>query len=123
MSKRRSKLIEKADEVFSVYVRTRGENFGYNTCYTCGMSFQWRDMDAGHFIYRRYLNTRWHPVNVWPQCQTCNRGKEGNLEVYEKKLRAQFGDDAIDGLFILARSFEPVTDEYIENIIKTYKNY
>ena len=71
---------------------------------------------------RRFLNTRWHPVNVWPQCGECNRQKNGNLAVYEKKLKAQFGDEAIRELIWLARSSNKVTEEDIEKVIKTYKS-
>lgn len=120
--KQRTDLIKKADKLFSIHIRTRGENFGRNICYTCNRSYEWKDMDAGHFIVRRYLNTRWHPLNVWPQCQECNREKSGNVEVFEAKLRAQFGDEAIDALIWLARSFQTVTDEDIKNIINLYKS-
>jgi hypothetical protein len=80
-------------------------------------------MDAGHFMSRRYFNTRWHPVNVWPQCKSCNQYKNGNLEIFERKLRAMFGDEAIDELIALARSTEKVTEEYIASVIKKHKKY
>jgi hypothetical protein len=70
---------------------------------------------------RRFLNTRWHPVNVWPQCHDCNRYKNGNLEVYEKKLRAMFGDEAIDELIELAYVTEKVSEDEIKQIIKKYR--
>ena len=81
------------------------------------------ELQAGHFISRRFITTRWHPVNVWPQCNTCNVEKSGNLEVYEQKLVAKFGQDAIDGLWILARTGNGITEVEIKEIIKTYKNY
>jgi hypothetical protein len=117
----RRDLVKEADRVFSIYVRTRGESSGYNVCYTCNRSFEWQSMDAGHFMARRFLNTRWHPVNVWPQCQECNREKHGNLEVFERKLRAMFGDDAIDGLIELAYVIEKVSEDDIKQIIKKYR--
>lgn len=71
---------------------------------------------------RRYFNTRWHPVNCWPQCNDCNVLKHGNLIIYEAKLRARFGDDAIDQLIDLARSTDKVTEEDIANVIKKHKS-
>lgn len=120
MGGRRSDLISRADKRFSVYVRTRGEDRGYNNCYTCNRTYEWQAMDAGHFMSRRFFNTRWHPLNVWPQCQDCNRVKRGNLVIYESKLRVQFGDDAIDALIDLARSTDKVREEDILDIIKKY---
>lgn len=77
-------------------------------------------MDAGHFMSRRYLNTRWHPVNVWPQCQDCNRHRNGRLEVYEAKLRAMFGNEAIDELVELAYSINKVSEADIREVIQKY---
>jgi hypothetical protein len=77
-------------------------------------------MDAGHFMSRRFLNTRWHPVNVWPQCKECNQVKSGNLVIYEAKLRGQFGDEAIDELIELAYSVEKVYEHDIKEIIAKY---
>lgn len=79
-------------------------------------------MDAGHFMSRRFFNTRWHPVNVWPQCRECNQLYHGRVDIFEAKLRAQFGGEAIDELIALARSTEKVTEEDIANVIKTYKS-
>ena len=120
--KSRQDLIRQADKVFSRYVRTRGENSEYNECFTCNRTFPWAGMDAGHFMSRRYLNTRWHPVNVWPQCKECNQIKHGRVDVFEAKLRARFGNEAIDELIFLAHSLDKVTEADIANVIKTYKS-
>ena len=117
----RTSLIKEADRVFSLYTRIRGAQFGYNHCYTCGKYLPIEALQAGHFRPRRYLNTRWHPVNCWSSCNHCNVDLSGNLDIYERKLRAQFGNDAIDSLFELSISQEKITDEYINNIIKKYK--
>lgn len=117
----RKSLIKQADTVFSLYVRNRGATYGYNHCYTCGVYLPIEELQAGHFISRRYVKVRWHPVNVWPSCNRCNVELSGNLVVYEEKLRNMFGDDAIDGLWILARDGADVTDRDIKDIIKTYK--
>lgn len=117
----RKSLIKEADRVFSLYIRNRGATFGYNHCYTCYAYLPVEELQNGHFRPRRYLNTRWHPVNCWPSCNRCNVELSGNLEVYEKKLRAQFGDDAIDELFELSTSQDKTTDEDIKDIVKKYK--
>lgn len=117
----RKSLVKEADRVFSLHIRNRGETFGYNHCFTCGAYMSVESIQAGHFVARRYYSVRWHPVNVWPQCNRCNVEKSGNLVVYEAKLVAMFSQEVIDELWELARSGDGVTDHEIADIIKLYK--
>lgn len=122
MAKKRQNLIRTADNVFSLYIRNRGSTFGHNHCFTCGAYLSIEALQCGHFRPRRYLNTRWHAFNAWPQCGTCNVDKHGNLEKYEAKLIAFYGQDAVDGIYELSTGLEKITEEYIRNIIKKYKS-
>ena len=117
----RESLVKEADRVFSLYVRNRGETYGWNHCYTCGLYKPIDYLQAGHFIPRRYFNVRWHPLNVWVQCNKCNVEMGGNLAKYENKLVAQYSQDAVDALWDLARNGDGVTDGEIREIIKKYK--
>lgn len=121
MSKARKRLVKEADRVFSLHIRNRGETYGYNHCYTCGCYLPVGELQCGHFRPRRYMATRWHPVNCWPQCNECNVEKGGNLEKYELKLSNQFGQDVVDALYDLSTSLTGVTDEELKEIIKKYK--
>lgn len=78
------------------------------------------DLQAGHFIPRRYVATRWHPLNVWPQCSRCNVELSGNLKLYEGKLVSQFSDLAVDALWDIARAGQ-ITDQEIADVIVKYK--
>lgn len=118
----RGSLIKEADRVFSIHVRRRGETFGYNHCYTCGRYLPFEELQAGHYIPRRYIGVRWHPLNVWPQCNTCNVEKSGNIEVYKRKLTSQFSELAVEALWDLARSGDSLTEVDIKELIKKYKN-
>lgn len=118
----RKSLIKEADRVFSIYIRNRGETYGYNHCYTCGKYLPIEALQAGHFIPRRFTNVRWHPLNVWPQCPRCNIDLSGNLEVYERKLTAQYSALAIEALWDLAHTNDGLDDYEIRDIIKKYKN-
>lgn len=92
----RQKLIRELDRVTSLYVRSKdADRFGFNYCYTCGGKYQWKLMDCGHYIKRRYLHTRWDLDNVHVQCQVCNRNLGGNYGVYERKMKAQYGADGV----------------------------
>lgn len=119
----RKNLVKEADRVFSLYIRNRGERFGYNNCFTCGVYLPVTDLQCGHFRPRRYYNTRWHPFNGWPQCSRCNVELSGNIPVYEKKLVAQYSQDAVDAIYDLSLSEVKVTDDDIREIIKKYKNH
>ena len=72
------------DRVFSSWTRLRFANpEGRVQCVTCGKQRFWRadGMDAGHFVSRSRLATRWHPENVAPQCNfPCNKWKGGGAE-------------------------------------------
>lgn len=116
----RKSLIKEADRVFSLFVRNRGATFGYNHCFTCLKYLPIEELQAGHFINRRYLSVRWHPMNVWPQCNTCNVVKGGNLERYESKLIAFYTELAVQGLWELALTGD-LTDYEINDLIKKYK--
>lgn len=120
----RKSLIKEADRVFSLYVRNRGARFGYNHCYTCIAYLPVEELQAGHFINRRFLNVRWHPLNVWPQCNTCNVSKHGNLVKYKAKLIAQFSELALDALYDLSHENNGGLDDYeIREVIDKYKAY
>jgi hypothetical protein len=94
----RNKLIGKLDRLFSIIVRNRNSSDGLNTCYTCGQVFPIKELQCGHFISRRYFATRWNFDNARPQCNSCNVMKQGNLQVFEQKLRNEIGDDKVNSL-------------------------
>lgn len=117
----RKSLIKEADRVFSIYVRNRGATYGYNHCYTCPAYLPIDELQAGHFIRRGYFSVRWHPLNVWPQCNHCNVELGGNLTKYENKIVAQYSALAIEALWDLARSGSGVTEGEMREIIKMYR--
>lgn len=118
----RKSLVKEADRVFSLYVRNRGETYGYNHCYTCNAYLPVEELQAGHFLSRRFQNVRWNPLNVWPQCNHCNVDLRGNLAVYEKKLIAQYSLLAVEGLKEVAYTGSGLTDWAINEIIEKYKS-
>lgn len=117
----RKSLVKEADSVFSIHIRNRGETFGWNHCFTCGAYMPVENLQAGHFIPRRYTNVRWHPLNVWPQCNHCNVDLGGNLELYEKKLVARYSGLAIEALWDLARINKGLAVNDINGIIAKYR--
>jgi|SRR5690606_33029712 len=74
----RQKLIKKLDDVFSLFIRLRdSDKNGVCKCITCGSFYHYTKMDAGHFVTRDNMATRWEDENVNAQCPACNRFKGG----------------------------------------------
>lgn len=119
----RKSLIKEADRVFSLWVRKSMMNHaGYITCYVCGRMFTLDEIDAGHFVPRRFLATRWHRVNVWPECIYDNRVNSKHLIKYENHLKSMFGDDIIDALWYEAHNGGTPSDDDLKRIIKDCNN-
>ncbi len=77
-----SALKTELDGLFSHWVRRTNSVNGYCTCVSCGAVKPWQEVDAGHWVSRVHLSTRWHPLNVWPQCKRCNGFLGGNYPAY-----------------------------------------
>lgn len=123
----RQKLIKELDRIVSLYVRQKGmDKRGYNVCYTCGARLPWKMMDCGHYIKRRYLQTRWDLNNVRPQCQYCNRNLNGNYRIYEPKIQKELGVDFVQKMWDKAMKVEkistPILSLMLEKIKEKYKN-
>jgi len=57
---------------------------GFVVCVTCGIKRQWDDrMQGGHFISRRYTETKLQEENVHVQCYGCNGplSRDGSVTV------------------------------------------
>ncbi len=71
---------------------------GYCRCISCGQRGHYTTMDGGHFIPRRHRAVELDPLNVWAQCQNCNRHKGGNLDNYRVNLIKKIGIDKVESL-------------------------
>jgi len=113
----------KLDKVFSEWMRRKdADENGMVKCVTCDAWEHWKDMDAGHFIPRGHLMTRWYDFNVYPQCIYCNRILDGNLEAYEEFLAEKYGPDILDELWMLSRTEAHFTQAEIDELVIYYKD-
>ena len=79
----RKGLIKRLDTVFSEYIRKKNaDSKGYVTCITSKRKFHYSEVDAGHFISRKEMSTRWHEDNVHPQSRYDNRYRYGKQYEY-----------------------------------------
>lgn len=87
-----STLKKLADKYFSIYIRQREMENGYNKCFTCGIVKLWKELQCGHYVSRMYINLRYDEKNCHPQCMACNVFKKGNLDTYAIKLMDKYGE-------------------------------
>jgi hypothetical protein len=98
------------DRAFSVYVRLRDADAnGYCRCISCGAVRHWSQMDAGHYVNRAHMSTRYDERNVHAQCRRCNRFDEGNQIGYTRGLIKRYGAGIIDLLEVRKHSASKMT--------------
>src|SRR5678809_1463045 len=95
----------KLNKVFSEFIRLRdSDENGYITCITSGRKVFWKDADAGHFISRRHLATKYHEHNVNGQSRHDNRFQYGRQFEYSKAIDKKWGNGTADRLLVLSRT-------------------
>ena len=108
----------KIDKVFHEYIRRRDadNNTGYCNCITCQKQIHFTESDAGHFISRGKLSTRYDERNVYSQCRKCNRFEYGRQ--YEYSL--QLGEQLSEELLIKSREICKLSDDEWLDIFNNY---
>lgn len=114
-------LEKKLDKVFSEYTRKKETKDGYGKCVSCGVFKDYSQLDAGHFINRKWRATRWDERNVHIQCISCNRFSEGNAAGYALYMLDRFGRSEVEYLHALSRETARFSDSEGELLIKEYK--
>ena len=98
---KRTGLKGKLDRLFSEYIRRRDADAGYCRCVTCGKVQHWKEMDAGHFVPRDRIATRWDERNVHAQCRECNRFRSGQQFGHGRAIDRMYGSGTADRLMAL----------------------
>lgn len=119
--------IKKLDAALSKYVRSsNADDSGYTSCFTCGVSKPWKQLDCGHFMGRSKYATRWlydldaGLVNVMPQCKRCNMTNGGQQYLYGQRLDERFGKGTADR--IMQMSNQP-SKHNLHDLIEWRKGY
>lgn len=69
----RSKLVKKADSIFSTYIRLRdADKHGIVTCPLCWAKIHWKKAQNMHFITRSCWLYRYDEDNCHAWCMRCN---------------------------------------------------
>lgn len=117
------KQIHKLDKVFSEYIRLRDANWqGVCFCITCNRVFHWKNGDAGHYVQRDRLATRFEEKNVHAQCKYCNRFRSGEQYLHGVAIDKKYGTGTADRLMIISKAKGCKLDLYwIDSKLKEYK--
>ena len=109
----------KIDKPFHEYIRRRdADNItGYCNCISCGKKVHFTETDAGHFIGRQHLITRYDERNVHAQCRKCNRFEYGRQYEYSITL----GQELSQELLQKSRGVLKLTDPEWLEIFNEYK--
>lgn len=121
MSKTRKLVINRLDRIFSKYIRQRDTDSGYGKCCSCNKTVDYEATDAGHFINRRHMATRWRDDNVHLQCRSCNRFQEGNAAGYALFMINKYGQKHVEYLYALSREQAYFTINELELMAEEYK--
>ena len=104
-------LKRKLDKKLSFMVRTRDAGL---PCISCG---KFSELQAGHFVKRKPLPTRWHPWNVNGECVHCNGFDESHIIGYYNGIEARYGKGTAEELFRLSRVHWKVLPDQLERLI------
>ena len=118
----KKETIHKLDEVFSEFVRLRdSDKNGMVNCISCNQRSHWKMSDAGHFIPRANMSTRYHEQNVNGQCQICNRMDNGNENGYRVGLEKKYGEGVDLYLEDLKHKTVKISDSEGKDLIAHYR--
>lgn len=116
-------LIRKLDTVFSEYVRLRDSRpYGYKAfrCISCGQIKPYEQADAGHFIGRTHMATRFDELNVNAECRFDNRFNSSHMIYYQKNLEKKIGKERLDLLIAKGRQTKKWSAFELDLLIKYY---
>jgi hypothetical protein len=116
--KPKSKLIKELDILFSQFVRLSNSIDGFCSCVTCGRVYEWKKIQAGHFISRQHYSVRWDERNVKPQCYGCNVMQQGRQYEFSKYL----GQELSEELYLLSKQTRKFSEIELQEMIEHYKN-
>lgn len=113
---------DKLWKVFSEYIRLRdADENGYCICATSGEYVHWKECDAGHFISRRYLATKFDERNVHAQRRFDNRFSAGNQYAFGKFIDKKYGPGTADLLLLKSKQVKKLSKFEIDELTKYYK--
>lgn len=118
-----SKLKKEADKYWSLATRYRFINKdGSVDCVTCGVKKDFKDIQCGHFMSRRFNATRFSEFNTAPQCVGCNLMRYGEQYKFGRWIDDMYGPGTAERLYGEARVPHQFKASELEEIISECKS-
>ena len=119
----RKTLVDKADKVFSEYIRRRyADDNGVTECFTCGKNDHWKKLQCGHFQSRKHYATRWNEDNCQVQCAGCNVFRYGEQYTFGRNLNINIREGLSEELNILSNKIVKYDNHDLMSLIEYYQN-
>jgi len=91
------RAVNLADKWFSRAIRLKFMNQGGMVqCVTSGRWYQIKEIQLGHYMSRRYMNTRWSMINAGPQSVYHNKYRNGEPQKMALWLDQEYGSGTAD---------------------------
>ena len=118
---------KRAWDAFSIYIRTRGTKPVWpegreGRCVTCKRNYNFKQLQAGHFIPGRMNSVLFHEDLVHSQCMSCNMHLAGNPRAYDRFMRENYSPDAIEEFDKLPNVTKKYSVEELLDLEQYYKN-
>ena len=109
---KRTTVKRKADKLFSAYIRSQG------VCEWCSKR---ETLQTAHIFSRRYLVTRWEPINALCLCAGCHRKAHDKPVEFVEWVKEYLGEDIYNELRRIAKT--TVNKQVYDGLIERIKGY
>ena len=116
MRSARSRLKDRADRIFSLFIRHRDSG----CCIVCGRQGAILEMHNGHYINRDVFQFRYSEINNNCQCPACNRIHKTNKKPYREAMIYKYGIEAVESLEARSRETYKLYNSELKAIIIKY---
>lgn len=123
---------KKTWKAFSAYIRTRDclaymkehpeLNELMGECITCKRVYEYKKLQAGHFVSGRTNAVLFDERGVHAQCYGCNVGKSGEAIKYYPIMLERYGQSVVDELINQRNQSVKFTVENLKELELLYKN-
>lgn len=113
---------DKLWRAFALFIKMRdADSNGYCRCITSGKLVHWSECDAGHFISRRHMATKYDEQNVHAQNRYSNRFCAGEQLIYAKAIDKKYGPGTSDRILARSRGTRKFEQFEIDALTKHYQ--
>lgn len=90
-------------------------------CITCEVRRHYKDMDAGHFLSRQYMATRFDERNVHAQCPRCNQYGSGEQYLHSLSIERKYPKGTIEDLLVKSKTLQKYNKILLMELARSYK--